>query len=45
VKKAIRTVTPSSTGHRDAGMNAIGWVIFLGILVVLLSLIPIVIVG
>lgn len=36
---------PGSKGHRDTSMDTIGWVILLGVVVVLLPLIPIVLVG
>ena len=45
VEKVLRTVTPGSEGHRDTSMDTIGWVILLGVVVVLLPLIPIVLVG
>lgn len=45
VKKVLRTVTPGSAGHRDISMDTFGWVLFLGILVILVPLIPIVLVG
>lgn len=45
VEKVLRTVTPGSKGHRDTSMDTIGWVILLGVVVVLLPLIPIVLVG
>ena len=44
VEKVLRTVTPGSEGHWDTSMDTIGWVILLGV-VVLLPLIPIVLVG
>jgi hypothetical protein len=45
VEKVLRTVMPGSKGHRDTSMDTIGWVILLGVVVVLLPLIPIVLVG
>lgn len=45
VEKVLRTVVPGSKGHRDTSMDTIGWVILLGVVVVLLPLIPIVLVG
>jgi hypothetical protein len=44
-KKVLRTVTPGSKGHRDVSMDTTGWVILLGIVVVLLPLLPILMVG
>ena len=38
----LRTVTPPSTTHPNESMDVIGWVIFLGLVVVLTPLIPIV---
>lgn len=38
----LRTVTPPSGTHPDAGMDAIGWAMFVGLLVVLTPLIPII---
>jgi hypothetical protein len=40
----LRTVTPPSAMHRNVEMDAIGWVIFLGMLVVALPLLPILVV-
>jgi len=37
----LRTVTPPSGTHPDASMNAIGWLVFLGLLVILLPVLPI----
>jgi len=37
----LRTVTPPSGTHPDAEMDAIGWLMFIGLLVVLTPLIPI----
>ena len=44
-KKVLGTVMPGSKGHRDISMDTIGWIVLLGILVVLLPLLPILIVG
>jgi hypothetical protein len=38
--KAYRSVSPRYESHEDAGMDAIGWTIFLGILVLLVPLLP-----
>ncbi|WP_324665889.1 DUF7535 family protein [Haloarcula sediminis] len=40
----LRTVTPPSGTHPDAQMDAIGWVILLGLLVLLLPVLPILVV-
>jgi len=45
VTKALRTVTPGAKGHQDISMDTIGWVIFLGLLVVLVPLLPFLVVG
>lgn len=39
--KAYRSVSPRYTSHSDAEMDSIGWAIFLGMLVLLLPLLPI----
>lgn len=39
-KKALRTVTPGSRGHKDTGMDVLGWSMFLGMLIVLVPLLP-----
>jgi len=44
VKKAIRTVTPGYGSHEDAGMNAVGWTLFLGLVLLLLPFLPLLIV-
>ena len=36
----LRTVTPPSGTHPNAQMDAIGWLIFLGLLVLLLPVLP-----
>jgi len=38
----LRTVTPPSGTHPDAEMDAIGWAVFVGLLIVLTPLIPII---
>ncbi len=40
----LRTVTPPSGTHPDAQMDAIGWLIFLGLLILLLPVLPILII-
>lgn len=44
VKQALRTVTPASKGHRDAEMDAIGWTILVGLVVIMLPLLPVLVV-
>ncbi|MFB6139239.1 MAG: hypothetical protein ABEJ26_02245 [Halosimplex sp.] len=40
VKKVIRTVSPS-TGYRpDAEMDSIGWMLFLGLVILIVPLLP-----
>ena len=43
-RKALRTVTPLSTGHRSTGMDVIGWSILVGLLIVALPLLPVLVV-
>jgi hypothetical protein len=38
---SLRTVTPPSGTHPDAEMGVFGWLIFLGLLVLLLPVLPI----
>ena len=38
----LRTVTPPSRTHPDESMDVIGWAMFIGLLVVLTPLIPII---
>lgn len=40
VTKVLRTVTPGSRPHRDVSMDTFGWVLFLGMIVILVPLIP-----
>ena len=40
VTRVYRTVTPAPRGHEDGEMNAIGWGILLGLLVLLVPLLP-----
>lgn len=44
LKEALRTVTPGYRGHRDTEMDAIGWTIFVGLVVVMLPLLPVLVV-
>jgi hypothetical protein len=37
---SVRSVTAPSDTHPDAGMNAIGWIIFGGLLFLLLPVLP-----
>lgn len=41
----LRTVKPVSVPRPDAGMNALGWGIFLGLVIVLLPLAPFVLIA
>lgn len=45
VRKTIRTVTPSYGGRPDAEMDSIGWMLFLGLVILFLPLLPILVVG
>ncbi|WP_380679011.1 DUF7535 family protein [Salinigranum sp. GCM10025319] len=38
--KAYRSVSPRYESHPDAEMDSVGWVIFLGMLVLLVPLLP-----
>jgi hypothetical protein len=40
VKKVLRTVTPPYRSRPDTEMNTIGWLLFLGLLSVLVPLLP-----
>ncbi len=40
----LRTVTPPSGTHPDAQMDVIGWLIFLGLLILLLPVLPLLLV-
>jgi len=40
-RSVLRTVTPLSDEHEDSQMNAIGWIIFGILAIVLLPLLPI----
>lgn len=42
-KKILRTATPPYSGRRDAEMDVIGWGLFLGLLVLLVPLLPVMI--
>lgn len=39
-ERVLRTVTPGTRGHPDSGMDAFGWGILLGLLVLLVPLLP-----
>ncbi|MFB6156123.1 MAG: hypothetical protein ABEJ22_09525 [Haloferacaceae archaeon] len=38
--RAYRTVTPPMHGHVEPEMDVIGWIIFLGLVVIMLPLLP-----
>jgi hypothetical protein len=40
-RQVLRTVTPGPRGHRDTGMDAVGWAVFLGLVVLLVPLLPV----
>ena len=40
VKKVLRTVTPPYRSRPDAEMTTIGWLLFLGLLFILVPLLP-----
>ena len=40
----IRTVTPLSRTHPDQEMDLIGWLVFLGMAIVLIPLLPVILV-
>mgnify|MGYP006287578265 FL=1 len=40
----LRTVTPPSRTHPDASMDVIGWLIFLGMVVLILPVLPFIVV-
>ncbi|QCC50654.1 hypothetical protein DV733_05080 [Halapricum salinum] len=44
VKKIIRTVTPGYGSHEDAGMNAVGWTLFLGLVIIMLPFLPLLVI-
>ena len=44
VTRAYRTVTPAPRGHEDSEMNAIGWGMFLALLLLLVPLLPFVVI-
>ena len=44
-EKVYRTVTPAPRGHPDAEMDAIGWSIFLGVVILFLPLLPLLVIG
>jgi hypothetical protein len=43
-RELLRTVTPYNRGHEDGEMNAIGWGIFLAMIVLLVPLLPLLLV-
>jgi len=43
-KKVLRTVTPGTRGHKDPGMDVIGWSIMVGMLVLLVPLLPFIVI-
>jgi len=44
VTRAYRTVTPGYRAREEGSMNAIGWAVFLGIVLLMVPLLPFVIV-
>jgi hypothetical protein len=40
VTKVLRTVTPGSRPRRDVEMDSIGWMLFLGMVILLVPLLP-----
>lgn len=45
VTKVLRTVTPGSKGRPDAEMDSLGWMLFLGLGILLVPMLPVLIVG
>jgi|GEM_PF-275904 len=45
VERALRTVTPIPRGRRDTEMDAIGFALFLGLVLLFLPLLPWLVVG
>jgi len=45
VRKTVRTVTPPYGGRPDAEMDSIGWMLFLGLVILMIPFLPILIVG
>ncbi|GAA0669788.1 hypothetical protein ACFQDG_18050 [Natronoarchaeum mannanilyticum] len=43
-KKVLRTVTPGTRGHKDPGMDVIGWSMLVGMLVLLVPLLPFIVI-
>ncbi|WP_254536724.1 DUF7535 family protein [Halomarina litorea] len=43
-RKALRTVTPEYFGREDREMDAIGWGLFLGLVVLLVPLLPFIVI-
>ncbi|ESP87709.1 DUF7535 family protein [Candidatus Halobonum tyrrellensis] len=44
VSRVYRTVTPGYRGHDDPGMNAVGWAILLGLMVMFAPLLPFIVI-
>jgi len=44
-RKVVRTVTPPYGGRPDAEMGSIGWMLFLGVVILFLPLLPILALG
>jgi hypothetical protein len=44
VERVLRTVSPRRKDNEDATMNALGWGIFLGLVVILLPMLPFIII-
>lgn len=42
-RKALRTATPPNRGRPDREMDAIGWLVFVGTAIILVSLFPFVV--
>lgn len=42
VKKVLRTVTPGYRSREDTEMNAIGWTLFLGLVILLVPFLPLI---
>ena len=41
LERVYRTVTPGYGSHEDTGMNVIGWLILLGVAILLFPLLPV----
>lgn len=44
VKKALRTVTPGYRSREDTEMNAVGWTLFLGLVIILVPFLPLLVI-